>query len=116
MAGMASRERLAAAGLGRALTTEAVSQVAADVGVCVRPVLRRVTDRQTGAVEQVHRLPLDARIAISRPSAGVGPTGDAIVREEEPVEQVTPGEARRPGHERNVPRGAHVRVLPYCCS
>ncbi len=50
---MASGERLAAAGLGRALTTEAVSQVAADVGVCVRPVLRRVTDRQTGAVEQV---------------------------------------------------------------
>ena len=50
---MASRERLAAAGLGRVLTTEAVSQVAADVGVCVRPVVRRVTDRQTGAVEQV---------------------------------------------------------------
>jgi hypothetical protein len=50
---MASGERLAAAGLGRVLTAEAVSQVAADVGVCVRPVLRRVTDRQTGAVEQV---------------------------------------------------------------
>jgi hypothetical protein len=44
---------LAAAGLGRALTAEVVRQVAADVGVCVRPVLRRVTDRQTGAVEQV---------------------------------------------------------------
>src|SRR5512139_4188857 len=50
---MASRERLAAAGLGRVLTAGAVGQVAADVGVCVRPVLRRVTDRQTGAVEEV---------------------------------------------------------------
>lgn len=53
MADMASRERLAAAGLGRVLSPAAVGELAADVGVCVRPVLRRVTDRLTGAVEQV---------------------------------------------------------------
>jgi hypothetical protein len=39
--------------LGRALTADAVSDVAAELGVCVRPVLRRVTDRETGAMEQV---------------------------------------------------------------
>src|SRR3954470_11251429 len=50
---MASGTRLAVASLGRALTAEAVGELAAEVGVCVRPVLRRVTDRQTGAVEQV---------------------------------------------------------------
>src|SRR4051794_39873022 len=50
---MASQGRLAVASLGRALTAETVGQVAAEVGVCVRPVLRRVTDRQTGVVEQV---------------------------------------------------------------
>ena len=50
---MGSRERLATAGLGRLLTAEAVGEVAAGLGVCVRPILRRVTDRATGAVEQV---------------------------------------------------------------
>lgn len=44
---------MAAAGLGRALTADAVRDVAAELGVCVRPVLRRVTDRETGATEQV---------------------------------------------------------------
>lgn len=44
---------MAAAGLGRVLTGEAVGEVAAELGVCVRPILRLVTDRQTGAVEQV---------------------------------------------------------------
>ena len=50
MSGMASLERLAAASLGRVLTAEAVGEVLAELGVCVRPVLRRVNDRQTGAV------------------------------------------------------------------
>src|SRR3954453_761124 len=50
---MASQGRVAVARLGRALTAETVGQVAGGDGVCVRPVLRRVTDRQTGAVEQV---------------------------------------------------------------
>jgi hypothetical protein len=44
---------MAAAGLGRVLTADAVSDVAAELGVCVRPVLRRVTDREMGATEQV---------------------------------------------------------------
>jgi hypothetical protein len=42
-----------AAGLGRVLTADAVSDVAAELGVCVRPVLRRVTDRETATTEQV---------------------------------------------------------------
>jgi hypothetical protein len=50
---MASRGTLATVGLSRALTAEAVRQVAEDQGVCVGPMLRRVTDRHTGAVEQV---------------------------------------------------------------
>ena len=50
---MASRERMAAAGLGQVLTSGAVGDLAAGLGVCVRPILRRVTDRQSGAVEQV---------------------------------------------------------------
>ena len=41
---------MATAGLGRLLTAEAVGEVAAGLGVCVRPILRRVTDRATGAV------------------------------------------------------------------
>jgi hypothetical protein len=66
---MASGERLAAAGLGRVLPAEAVSQVAADAGVCVRPVLRRVTDRQTGAVEQVTLPCGSTRESVCRPCA-----------------------------------------------
>ena len=44
---------MAAAGLGQVLTSGAVGDLAAGLGVCVRPILRRVTDRQSGAVEQV---------------------------------------------------------------
>ena len=37
---------------GPLVSTETVRDYAAEHGVCVRPVLRRVTDRQTGAVER----------------------------------------------------------------
>ena len=50
---MTSEERLAAAGLGRVLSAETVGELASELGVCVRPVVRRVTDRESGVVQVV---------------------------------------------------------------
>ena len=38
---------------GPSASTEAVRDYAAEHGVCVRPLLRRVTDRMSGAVEEL---------------------------------------------------------------
>jgi hypothetical protein len=41
------------AGIGPVLTAEVVRDYAAEAGVCIRPVLRQVTDRETGQVTSV---------------------------------------------------------------
>src|SRR4051812_50139297 len=41
------------AGLSPAVTTEVVRDYAADAGVCIRPLLRQVTDRETGHTTSV---------------------------------------------------------------